>query len=241
MKSIKRMIKQVLKLFGERIVIKCKRGPLKDFKLLAVVPMRFLKGSYEIERTKMFLKVVKNRDVVYDIGAHMGFYTLIASRIVGSSGRVIAFEPCPYNLRILRRHLEINGISNVDIIPAAVSERSGRSKFAFGTGTGTGRLANDGEIEVEVISIDELKGLPQPNVIKIDVEGEEVKVIKGAIKTIQNSYPIIFLAAHNKTLLQDADKLLIPLGYRRYVLKMRDKGDIEVVYLPIYKSVTEEL
>lgn len=233
MKRLKYVMKQTLKFFGEKLVLTCKQGPLKGFRLLAVVPMRFLKGSYEPERTEAFINTVKNGHIVYDIGAHMGYYTLIASRLVGPLGRVFAFEPHPYNLRILRRHLELNSLTNCVIIPAAVSDQTGKAKFAFGTGTGTGHLADLGEIEVKTVCIDDLMArgeLLPPNVIKIDVEGAEIKVLKGALKTIQTYCPTIFLAAHNPSLLKCASELLLPLGYKCFTLKYRCEGDIEVKF-----------
>lgn len=163
----------------------------------------------------------------------MGYYTLIASRLVGSSGKVFAFEPHPYNLRVLRKHLELNGLTNCIVIPAAISDQVGKAKFAFGTGTGTGHLADAGEIEVETVRIDDLVArgeLLPPNVIKIDVEGAEIKVLRGAFNTIQAYRPTIFLAAHSPFLLECANELLSHFGYECTILKHRCEGDIEVKF-----------
>ena len=63
-------------------------------------------GSYEYEKVKLFEKNIQKSSVVYDIGAHVGFYTLLASELVGDMGKVIAFEPVPLNLKYLKKHLE---------------------------------------------------------------------------------------------------------------------------------------
>src|SRR5574341_673203 len=77
-------------------------------------------GSYEYDKQKRFVREIKKGDVVYDIGAHVGFYTLLASELVGPSGQVIAFEPLPRNLGYLHRHLALNSCKNVTVIEAAV-------------------------------------------------------------------------------------------------------------------------
>jgi len=229
---IKKYVKSIGKILGERIIITCKQGPLKGFRLLGVVPIRFLKGTYEKELTNAFTNVAKDGYIIYDIGAHMGWYTLIASRLVGPSGKVFAFEPHPYNLRILNKHLEINNISNCIVIPAAVSDRSGKARFKLGTGTGTGHLSDFGEIEVETVCIDDLVSqgvLLPPNIIKIDVEGSEIKVLNGALYTLQLYHPIIFLSIHDLSELDIINKLLLPIEYKYSILRHSTR-EAEIIY-----------
>jgi len=233
--KIKYILKKPLKLIGEKIPITVKYGPLRGYRILVVSPIKFFKGTYEKERTEMFLKIIKEGDIFYDIGAHFGFYSLIASRIIGDKGKIYAFEPHPYNLKILRKHIELNNITNVVIISAAVSDRPGKAKFAYGTGTGTGHLSEKGDIEVDTVSIDDLiqkKEILPPSIIKIDVEGAEILVLKGAWNTITLFYPVIFLAAHSIELLRNADQMLLNINYKKINLKFRSNGDIEVLYLP---------
>lgn len=232
--TLNRILK-LLKPIGEVLPIPVWRGPLKGFRLLAIAPIRFFKGTYESERTNLFLKLVKPGDIVYDIGAHMGYFTLIAAKQVGTEGCVIAFEPHPTNLRILRKHLRLNNITNVMVIEAAVAETSGKANFAFGTGTGTGHLAPDGQLEVRTVCLDELvqQGtIPPPQVIKVDVEGAELQVIKGALQTIAAHRPIIFLEAHSRALLEACDELLTTHGFVRRNLRLKPGPCGEVVYMP---------
>jgi FkbM family methyltransferase len=233
--KIKYILKKPLKLIGEKIPITVKYGPLRGYRILAVSPIKFFKGTYEKERTEMFLKIIKEGDIFYDIGAHFGFYSLIASQIIGDKGKIYAFEPHPYNLKILRKHIELNNITNVVIISAAVSDKPGKAKFAYGTGTGTGHLSEKGDIEVDIVSIDDLiqkKEILPPSIIKIDVEGAEILVLKGAWNTITLFYPVIFLAAHSIELLRNTDQMLLNINYKKINLKFRSNGDIEVLYLP---------
>lgn len=97
-------------------------------------------GSYEYEKRRLFEEVVKPGSIVFDVGAHVGFYTLLASVLVGIQRKVFAFEPLPSNLHFLRTHIEINCIMNVTIIEAAVSNFSGATMFEEGPDSSTGRI-----------------------------------------------------------------------------------------------------
>src|SRR5687767_10694214 len=77
-------------------------------------------GVYEYDKRRRFEEIVGSGDVVFDLGAHAGYYSLLASALVGPSGQVIAFEPLPTNIDFLKRHLLINKIGNVELIEAAV-------------------------------------------------------------------------------------------------------------------------
>lgn len=158
-------------------------------------------GTYEYKKHILFAKEISISDVVYDIGAHAGFYTLLASEIVGFKGSVVAFEPLPQNFFYLKKHVEINQTSNVIINNVAVTNFIGVSSFRLVGNTYTGRLDDNGEIEVETISLNDfvLKNPDLiPDCIKIDVEGSEYDVLKGASHIISNNKPKIFLATHNE-------------------------------------------
>lgn len=176
-------------------------------------------GSYEYGKRILFEKMVSKSSVVYDIGAHVGFYALLASELVGEGGKVIAFEPVPRNLKYLKKHLEINKCTNVIVIEAAVSDKNGVSHFNEGPGSSIGALSEDGNLTVDTVSIDDLveKGeIPAPDYIKIDVEGAELFVLKGAKSTLSNYSPKIFLATHGHrvpNVHRDCCNFLVSLGY----------------------------
>ena len=86
-------------------------------------------GSYEYNKRQVFEKVVASGSVVFDIGANVGYYTLLAAVLVGPRGKVVAFEPVPDNLRYLKEHLRLNHIANVSVIEDAVSDDSGEIFF----------------------------------------------------------------------------------------------------------------
>lgn len=113
-------------------------------------------GTYEYNKQKLLCRSVLPAETVYDVGAHVGFYTLLASQLVGSEGRVIAFEPFSRNQVLLKRHLEMNKSQNVIVIEAAVAEMDGVFKFLEGSTSSTGRLSQSGSFNVEAVAIDGL-------------------------------------------------------------------------------------
>jgi FkbM family methyltransferase len=174
-------------------------------------------GSYEYQKSHLFAQMIKPGSVVYDVGAHVGWYTLLAAVVVGETGQVFAFEPAPLNMQYLREHLRINNISNVTAVEAAVANDVGFTRFAGETGGYTGCLAEQGHQQVAVTTLDKLtqgRQAPHPDFIKIDVEGAELRVLEGAEKTLNTTHPTIFLATHGADVHQACCDFLRNLGYR---------------------------
>lgn len=115
-------------------------------------------GSYEFEKQLQFSKQVAEGNIVYDVGAHVGFYTLLASTLVGDTGHVFAFEPFPPNMTYLCRHLELNRISNVTPFELALSNDTGLSSFEVAQSSSMGHLTASpdasGQIVVDVMPLD---------------------------------------------------------------------------------------
>ncbi len=173
-------------------------------------------GTYESERHQLFARRIKPGMVVYDIGANVGFYTLVAARAVGTNGRVFSFEPNPTNLHFLRGHVEKNRLTTVSIIDAAVGEAEGRARFNTQTAREAGSLDANGNIDVAVVAIDSLIAshrLPPADVIKIDVEGGEAGVLRGALSLLRDRRPDLLLSIHSAELDQTCLHLLQELRY----------------------------
>ncbi len=173
-------------------------------------------GSYEYEKRIAFEKLVAGGSIVFDIGAHVGFYTLLASILVGPEGRVFAFEPLPDNLFYLYEHLRINRITNAAVIEAAVSDAPGATGFATGKTSMMGRISPQGQYRVKTVTIDGLvsnREVPPPDFIKIDVEGGELPVLAGAKRTLAESYPVIFLSTHGPATHRECCNFLREIGY----------------------------
>ena len=160
---------------------------------------RLLMGTYETEQTQLFVQHLRAGHQVLDIGACVGYYTLLAARLVGSRGHVYAFEPDPTNLSYLRGHVRQNRLSQVTVLPFALDQTAGSARFGGGTGTGTQRLCEQGSLEVSVRRLDEVARELSlaPDCLKIDVEGAELGVLHGGKQTILQHRPTIFLSTHN--------------------------------------------
>ena len=190
-------------------------GALKGKRWHITTRSRFLLGTYEPAQTCLFQQTVKAGDVVYDIGAHVGYYTVLASVLVGNRGQVVAFEPVPTNLYYLRRHVQMNRCDNVTVIEACVAEASGTSKFQT-MGTGSGHIAENGKLMVRTVTLDELvqRGtIAAPDCIKIDVEGAEYLVLQGGKSVIARTHPTIFLSLHGDQVRKQCYEFLTACGY----------------------------
>jgi len=174
-------------------------------------------GSYEYEKQRTFATLVRPGDVIWDVGAHVGVYTLLASVLVGASGGVVAFEPFPDNLRFLYRHIAMNRLRNVAVVEAAVSDRRGEGFFAPGSSSSTGRLdQTNGTLRVRCITLDDALGemtCPPPAVIKMDIEGGELQALRGGQKLLGEHHPAFFLSTHGGEIHRDCCNILMSFGY----------------------------
>jgi FkbM family methyltransferase len=155
------------------------------------------RDAYEQYETKLFEQSITEGMTVVDIGANIGYYTLLAANLSGNKGKVFAFEPEPNNYALLVRNIELNDYRNVTPIRMAVSSRIGEASLFLNRETGAHGFLPDREgvvgiTTVETTSLDEyFKGREHPiDVIKIDVEGSELEVLAG----MQN------IISHNKNI-----------------------------------------
>ena len=223
---IGRALRAPLKLIPEGMVLRVLQGPLRGARwVVGSSTAGCWLGSYELPKARLFASTIQSGMTVFDIGAHVGYYTLIASRLVGGSGRVVAFEPAPRNLRYLRRHLSLNHVSNVTVLEVAVSDRSGFGRFDVGAGKLLGRLDPAGTMDVRTTTLDELvtgRSVPSPHVLKLDIEGAESDALVGAAAILREARPAIFLATHGSGV---HDSCLSILRRWRYSVRALEYGD----------------
>ena len=172
----------------------------ETFRFLIVTPEETYSG-YEgedhSESTAALQSLVARDQVVLDVGAHHGYYPLMCSRAVGPSGKVVAFEPDPSHHEVLRRNVEMNGLANVKVVQAAVGSRVGTVRFDQNRVRASSRAR-----EVPMTTLDDVvaaHGLPRVDTIKIDVEGHELEVLKGA-KRVLAMHPRILVEVHPQLL-----------------------------------------
>lgn len=206
-----------LRMIPHSLVIQILQGRLKGKKWIAgSCDHGCWLGSYEYEKVALFEKFLRPGGIVFDVGANAGYYTLLSSFGVGPSGRVFSFEPSPRSLFFLKRHLELNLITNVDVHEVAVADKSRRGKFEEGPSLSTGHITETGEVEIHMVSLDDLyrsKSVPLPDVIKMDIEGAEYDALRGTRMILKEGIPTIFLATHGRDVHNSCCRLLCDAGY----------------------------
>ena len=202
-----------------RLQVRILRGSLRGYRWLPASGgklLRVLLGTYERRQSKLFEQLVGEGDVVLDVGAAAGYYTLLGAKRVGKRGRVLAFEADRKNAAYLREHAAVNRLNNVSIFETAVGDQAGTARFAPGRGTGTGRLARHGARRVSLCRLDDVytrEGVA-PTHIKIDVEGAELAVLRGATQILKQLRPILFLSTHGPQHNAACCRLLYSLKYQ---------------------------
>ena len=166
-----------------------------------------LNGSYEEFETKLVKKHIKSGDIVVDLGANIGYYTLLFAKLVGETGTVYAFEPDPTNFALLKKNVEINEYKNVVLEQKAVSDKSGSVRLYLNEeNKGDHRIYNSGEgrksIAVKSVNLDNYFEVHQRiDFIKMDIQGAEGLALKGMknilsknddIKLVTEFWPIGF-------------------------------------------------
>lgn len=170
-------------------------------------------GEPAVERK--FLEILRPGDVVFDIGANIGWYSLLAARHVGPAGRVVAFEPDLDNAALVQRNATSNGLTNMTVVPAAVTDQNGWATF-LNKGSLEGRLDKDdddaqrqrrakrdqrvrGTVPVPMLSLDtwieQIRQAP-PSLIKIDIEGAEIAALRGMTETLRSAQPTLIIELH---------------------------------------------
>ena len=157
---------------------------------------------YEPNQTEIVKKYVHEGDIVIDIGAHVGYYTLLMAQLVGENGKVYSFEPDPVNFQLLKKSVEINGFENVVLIQKAVSNITDKVKLFLGDDDSAINRIYDAKlgdakesIDVESVTIDEYfkENDELVNFIKIDSEGSEVKIINGMKQFLSRNQELVMM------------------------------------------------
>jgi FkbM family methyltransferase len=144
-------------------------------------------GVWEADLMKLLQATLRPGGVFVDVGANVGFHTVLASRLVGPSGRVVAVEPAPWTLELLRANIWRSGAA-ATVLPVAASDVSGTVHLTDELGHRSGaRLAADGGVEVDAARLDDLLPDLVVDVLKVDVEGAEPLVFRGAGGLIERS------------------------------------------------------
>lgn len=192
---------------GERYpVLEC-AGPLDGYRMRLdwKKDRSFAYGTWEPEVVRAISGSVLPGMTAFDLGAHGGFFTLLLSKAVGRKGKVIAFEPLPANFRVLEENVRLNSTENVTVERQAVTSQTGQFRLdvpALESSLLAGPYQDDderGRTLVAATSLDEYVFQKEIRVdfIKIDVEGAEDDVLRGARRTLETFHPMMVIELHN--------------------------------------------
>jgi FkbM family methyltransferase len=208
-------------------VIEVAAGTLKGYKVLLNMKAeksRWL-GTYEPELQAALRDFLKPGQVIYDVGANIGYVTMMLAHHTGPAGKVFAFEALPANVERIQKNVALNGLENVSVVSAAVLDKAGDVTFYVHESVGMGKAAGSAgrreeqykaEITVAGLALDEFvfqRGNPAPEVVKMDIEGGEVLAIPGMKKILETYHPLMLLELHGEESEKVAWEVLTAGGY----------------------------
>lgn len=208
-----KMCKPILRrtLYRPGRVAKILFGPSKGlrYRIFPEFGLAHLYGAWEPYVHRSILEHVRAGSVVYDLGANYGLHTLLFAKLAGSTGCVFAFEPMPRIREALVENIALNGFANVVVSSMAISDRVGNEQYVIGEHDGAGHIKSGGRgdsspvkveqtFTVSVTTIDQFvrDGNAPPTFVKIDVEGSEGAVLRGATDVILKYRPILLIELH---------------------------------------------
>jgi FkbM family methyltransferase len=188
----------------------------------------YLNGVYERGTTSLFQRIVKPGMMVVDVGAHIGYFTLLAARLVGETGKVYAFEPEPENFALLAKNVEVNRYRNVVCRQQAVCQETGSAELFLGKYSITHSLSRPagsdgaGSISAETTSLDDFfarEGWPSIHLVKMDIEGWEWSALAGMTELLRR-------CRHLKLVLEFTPSLLLGAGVEptTFLQRLQDLG-----------------
>lgn len=191
--------------------------------MLILPRFRGMPERYEPDVWTNLIMHVQRNDLVADVGAFIGLYTVALAKRCGPAGKVVAFEPDPENFQALQAHIELNGVrDHVELIEAAVGEQDGILSFESGKSSES-RIAASGRMRVRCVRLDSIFADRPMNILKIDVEGYEEAALKGALGLLRDPRRCprrIYLEVHPYawpelgTTSESVLRLLAECGYR---------------------------
>lgn len=205
-----KLLRLPLRLVPHEATVRILRGPMRGMKWIAGASNHGCwLGLYEPDYQAEFLARTPKGGVVWDVGANVGFYSMLATR---KARKVIAIEPLPANLDYLRRHIALNRLeSRIEVHEFAATNYDGEGNFRPIPGNRSeGALKPDGAMRVRTARLDHFKS-ELPDVIKIDVEGNELEVLQGAADILLRKIATVFISRHTADL--DCKYLLQSYGY----------------------------
>ena len=214
-------------------------GPAKGLRMLIQLPedKALWTGAYEPKFSAALADAVQTGDVCYDIGGYRGFFAGVCA--IAGANAVHVFEPLPDNIRRIESLIEANPTLPLTLHRVAVGAEVGETEFVVMPETSMGKLAGSSfqpevpsteSVRVSLETLDHLRetgAIHPPNLIKIDVEGAEAMVLRGARRVLSESKPRIFIEIHSRSLAEECNEILRTFGYEINVLETRQRPDFK--------------
>jgi FkbM family methyltransferase len=197
-------------------------GPAEGLRMPVRLPddKGFWKGTYEEGFCSRLAAAVKPGDVCHDIGAFRGYTAGVMA--LARASEVRAFEPAPLNQQAVRRVMALNPDLPIKLVEAAVGAEEGTIKITIHEDSSMNFIGEDNSgrpaVEVKMVVLDALVdsgAIQPPQLLKIDVEGAEASVLRGAAKALRDSVREIFVELHHAEAKQECERLLAEAGFKR--------------------------
>lgn len=182
-----------------------------------------LYGPFEDAELRYLTQMVQPGDTVFDIGANIGLFSVVLGRAVGAQGHVVAAEPVPANALRAKENVSLNGLTNVQFVNAAIGATAGTIRLNLADDLAYPSVGEVAEsrgigtsIEVPLRTLDDLwleVGSPPVSFVKIDVEGAELDVLRGAAQMLRTTHPVLLIEANDSVALASLREMLDPIGY----------------------------
>jgi FkbM family methyltransferase len=213
-------------------------GPLAGLRMRANFSMRphFLLGAYERGVARALRANLGQGQIAYDVGANVGYLSLVMSRAVGPTGRVYAFEPSPHAFRSLESNSRVNPSCTFEALQVALADHVGQEPFSdfdydlvARLGDHSAEYSNARVMKVQVETVDHLVDqgrIPPPDLAKIDVEGAELAVLAGMDRMLREQRPKLVIEIHGSEIEREVDSRLRALSYEIETLTEGDPKQI---------------
>ncbi|MDB6124159.1 MAG: methyltransferase FkbM family [Pedosphaera sp.] len=205
----------------------------------------YYQNAYETWDTLFLESIVQPGWIMFDVGVNIGWHSLMASKKIGSNGKIFAFDISPDEMKKLKRNIELNQLACIEPILLAMSDRPGKVSISETRDSGRTSLAVGGQRgkEIEATSLDHFvtqRNISRLDIIKVNIEGAEVKFLSGGRQTLKQFQPIIVMEFNPGALkvfghdVQAPADLLKDHGYQLF--KAHRHGLIPLMHLPTGKE-----
>jgi FkbM family methyltransferase len=204
----------------------------------------YVSGTYEPNTLCVLRRYLREGSVFLDVGAHAGVMSLAASRWLGGTGRVYAFEPSLREYRRLLESVDLSHVSNITAVRAAVGATSGRGRLRVADAPHSGlntlgdrfaysSVSESSRESAEIVTLDDFvrrRGISRIDVIKLDIEGGETAALEGAMQVLRCARPVIVVEVNASALdasgtrPSDIDELLLAADYRGFAINEADSS-----------------